>query len=132
MSCALACSFENTGSFNPAKARIKVFESRKGYGVPVLCVQCGKCVEACPSNAIRLNDTVTIDLELCVGCGSCVEACPIKAVWLLNGKAVKCSVCSENPPCVKYCPRNALTLKELSLEEASKVLSVLSEELLDT
>jgi ferredoxin len=51
-----------------------------------LCTGCGKCVAACPVEAMSLvsaNDptkpkrkTARLDEELCLGCGVCVPACP--------------------------------------------------------
>ncbi|MFN8450414.1 MAG: 4Fe-4S binding protein [Anaerolineae bacterium] len=37
---------------------------------------CDRCVEACPANAIRLEDGVQLDAEACVRCGLCLHACP--------------------------------------------------------
>lgn len=40
------------------------------------CVACGKCVEACPVQAIRQeNGDVAVDQKACLFCGRCVEVC---------------------------------------------------------
>ncbi len=44
---------------------------------------CKKCVEVCPTNAIKLNP-VQIDLGLCVFCPLCEEACPEKIIHYTN------------------------------------------------
>lgn len=44
---------------------------------------CNKCVEVCPTNAIKLNP-VSIDLGLCVFCPLCEEACPEKIIHFAN------------------------------------------------
>lgn len=45
------------------------------------CQYCGKCVEACPQNALILqNDKVLQDSELCRGCFACARVCPNEAV----------------------------------------------------
>lgn len=52
---------------------------------PELCKGCGRCIEACPKQAIQtgteINQAsglipVSIDAELCNHCGLCVAACP--------------------------------------------------------
>lgn len=48
------------------------------------CVQCGRCVEACPVDAITLTEAegLKIDRKSCTSCGDCVEACPNQALEL--------------------------------------------------
>ena len=42
----------------------------------MICTKCGRCVSACPKNAISIiNDEWYLDRSLCDGCGKCVEAC---------------------------------------------------------
>ncbi len=44
------------------------------------CVDCYKCVRACPVKAIKVTEgQARIEPELCVECGSCVRVCPQKA-----------------------------------------------------
>jgi len=50
-----------------------------------LCLRCGRCVEACPHDAITLNDDgPAIDAERCQACGACVSACPSGAREILG------------------------------------------------
>ena len=44
---------------------------------------CNKCVENCPTNAIKLNP-VTIDLGKCVFCPLCEEICPENIIHFTN------------------------------------------------
>ncbi len=76
------------------------------------------CISACPKFAIRRTSrgVVVVDNRLCDGCGKCVNACPYDAVHLQpdTQKAIKCIQCGE---CVKRCPVGAIwitTEKELS------------------
>ena len=45
------------------------------------CVKCGRCVERCPENAIKLGkEGPVIDMERCHGCSGCILSCPVKAL----------------------------------------------------
>lgn len=47
------------------------------------CTGCGTCVEACPLEAIKLeNEKAVVDEETCTECGSCVSECPLEAISL--------------------------------------------------
>ena len=54
--------------------------------IEVNCKKCGRCVEACPLEAVTLSEEegVKIDRELCTSCGECVEACPNQALELVG------------------------------------------------
>ncbi len=46
------------------------------------CVQCLRCVQACPENAIPASDGKRgeTNLNFCKGCGICAQICPVKAI----------------------------------------------------
>jgi Na+-translocating ferredoxin:NAD+ oxidoreductase subunit B len=96
---------------------------------PYGCLGYGSCVEACPFEAITLNDhdLPQIDPNRCVGCGLCAKACPKKTIMLVpkNKKpVVKCfsndkgatvkmyckAGCIGCGLCVKNCPSQAITM----------------------
>ena len=42
---------------------------------------CGECVEACPLDAIELNDgKASVDEDTCGDCGACVDVCPTESI----------------------------------------------------
>ena len=50
------------------------------------CKACGRCLTACPTDAINGGKNkvkATIDLEACITCGACREVCPFDAVITL-------------------------------------------------
>lgn len=53
---------------------------------------------------------VELKAELCNGCGECLQACPFNAIWVdeHSGIALKCDLCNGDPTCVQYCPSGAL------------------------
>ncbi len=59
---------------------------------PETCKACGLCVERCPMEALRLEDSpeatnkkgkvAVLDPDRCIGCGVCVYKCPTKSLIL--------------------------------------------------
>ncbi|MEW5914385.1 MAG: FAD-binding protein [Thermodesulfobacteriota bacterium] len=56
---------------------------------------------------------VIIDQELCTGCGECVEACPFEALSLENDKAQVNDACTLCGACADICPTGAITVPEV-------------------
>jgi heterodisulfide reductase subunit A len=49
------------------------------------CAGCGQCMEACPYDAIELeNGVARVNSYLCKGCGTCAATCPNKAMSLIH------------------------------------------------
>ena len=46
-----------------------------------LCIKCGKCVRACPYEAISMKEYPTFVESKCHGCFACYNACPKKAIY---------------------------------------------------
>ena len=62
---------------------------KKGVAI-IECIQeipCNPCVDACPFNAIsmeNINALPFVDYEKCVGCGKCIEICPGLAIFVVK------------------------------------------------
>ncbi len=90
------------------------------------CLGFGDCVEACPFDAMFLEDgLVTINPNKCTGCGICVKSCPRSSLELIPSRArvaVFCATqdkmravmdvceagCINCGKCVKACPAKAI------------------------
>ena len=123
--CELVCSLHHYGVINPRRARIRVYRLEDRDRIET-CRFCDdpKCVEACPTGAMRLEDgRAALDREKCVLCGKCVEACPVPgALSIFEGELLKCDLCGGEPECVKYCPTGALTIREETAAETEKAV----------
>jgi len=64
-----------------------------------LCIACGECVEVCPTNALRLTDDATpeieIDRNICRLSGECVKTCPTNALQFTGYKATVAEIITE-------------------------------------
>jgi Fe-S-cluster-containing hydrogenase component 2 len=115
MRCEIACSYEQSGVFQPAKSviRISPFEAHTSYA-PYTCTQCDEawCMVACPVNAITISPVgaKVILNDLCVGCKLCTIACPYGTMFYDpdTTKATKCNLCGGAPACASACPTQAI------------------------
>ena len=46
------------------------------------CTGCSACVDACPVEAIAMDEKAEVDAETCVDCGACVDECPVEAITM--------------------------------------------------
>lgn len=117
MQCELACSWVQTGTFQPSRSviRVNVFDEEASYA-PFTCFQCDEawCMNACPVNAIAIDPVhgakIVLDKQ-CVGCHLCTIACPFGTVFTTPGSdlASKCNLCGGDPACAAACPTGAIT-----------------------
>ncbi len=114
--CELACSWVQTGAFQPSRSviRVHIFDEQASFA-PYTCFQCDEawCMQACPVNAIDVDEQtgakIVID-EVCVGCKLCVIACPFGTMFFDKSTdvATKCDLCAGEPACATACPTGAI------------------------
>src|SRR5258706_7124739 len=67
MQCELACSWVQTGTFQPSRSviRVNIFDEEASYA-PYTCFQCDEawCMQACPVNAIAIDPDVWAKIVL--------------------------------------------------------------------
>ncbi len=107
--CEMWCSLTKYGEINPSRSNVYVIRREPAIDAPVICLQCGVCIQACPVNALGRNGAtgaVVVDSETCVGCGNCVKACPygVLRIDTVTKKAAKCDLCGGSPACASHCP----------------------------
>ena len=121
MQCELACSWVQTGTFQPSRSviRVHVFDEQASYA-PYTCFQCEEawCMSACPVNAIAIDPATgakVVREPTCVGCALCTIACPFGTIFWDPGthKAFKCNLCGGDPACAKACPTAAIVYEEI-------------------
>jgi len=113
--CEIRCGLTHYGTINPELSRIRV-HSYRGIDVPILCKMCKSprpCLEACPVQAISVDEETganIVDTEMCTGCGECEEECPARAIRFhpIEKYALICDLCGGDPECVKACPEKCL------------------------
>lgn len=112
--CRLACALENFKEVNPSKGLLKIegrFPAPGDYRIH-FCDQCGECAEACPVEAIHLENGVYILHEdECTSCMTCVEVCPNEVMFERSDSEfpTKCIACGA---CASICPRDAIVEAE--------------------
>lgn len=93
------------------------------------CIGFGDCVEACPFNAISMNENGLphIDLGKCTGCGECVNACPRKVIRLTDVDEaihVYCSSLDKGAVVRKICSAGCIACKLCEKDDDTGAVSV--------
>ncbi len=84
---------------------------KNGGRIINVCNQCGRCIDVCPAEALKRDESgvVRLDAKRCVGCLICVGFCPSDSMRQHDDYLVpfKCISCGQ---CVKVCKENALVI----------------------
>lgn len=75
------------------------------------CVRCGKCVTACPVDAITLRPDSPrpyLDRRACIGCCCCHEVCPAHAITIRPSHLLRMIQCITHP--FKYKRRRSVAV----------------------
>ena len=82
--CGCCCGVLRTVKKHPRPASL-ISSPFVNSADPSTCDGCGKCVERCQMDAVRLEDErVALDTGRCIGCGLCVSTCPSGSITLVR------------------------------------------------
>ena len=85
------------------------------------CDICGKCIEACPEEAItHEGDLVSIDASRCTLCKRCVDVCPLNAIVELDDQPS-----SASQAAVIVVEEDNLEATPFHLEEGSRFKTIM-------
>lgn len=93
------------------------------------CLGMGDCLDACPTNAICIQDGVArVDSRLCIGCGMCARTCPkgiITIVPLVARTVVMCSSRDKGAVAKKACDNACIGCKKCEKSCPSEAIKVI-------
>lgn len=108
--------YTEIGSFPTVKRHFAVLRCNQCTNAP--------CITICPVTALSKRDDGIVDLDkdACVGCKACIQACPYDAIYLNEdtGGAEKCHYCAHRveqnlkPACEVVCPEEAIISGDIS------------------
>ncbi|MDO7788191.1 4Fe-4S dicluster domain-containing protein [Desulforamulus aquiferis] len=122
--CEMWCSMTKYGEVNPSRSNVYVIRREPAIDVPVVCIQCGLCINSCPTGALKREgtDAIIVDSDLCAGCGACVTVCPYGVLRFdeETNLAAKCDLCGGQPACATHCPQGAIRYEEVNKVAAKR------------
>ena len=129
MLCVTACVAQHDGgAFGVHLARLRIDAGNKvGQHKVMFCTLCKKCLDICPTEALRWHaETGAVELlvERCIACDECVEICPTQVIVrsdegirlatgdTLDWYPIVCDLCDGEPECTRFCPTGAIFVDE--------------------
>lgn len=121
--CVTACvgAHDEDQAFSTHSSRLWIEDVRLGLHKIQFCTLCKKCINVCPTRALKwhtASGAVELLVDRCTACDKCVEICPTGVIARGEGDArldwvpVICDLCSGDPACVRICPTQAIYMDE--------------------
>ncbi len=127
--CVVACvASHDSGDYGTRLSRLRIDPGVKhGQYKVMFCTLCKKCLEVCPTDALRWHGqsgAVELLVDQCTACDECVKICPTEVIvhsgegiQLASGDSldwypVVCDLCAGEPECAIICPTGAIFVSE--------------------
>ena len=132
--CVVGCvATHDDGGYSTHLSRLRIDPGNKpGQHKVMFCTLCKKCIDVCPTDALRWHPesgAIELLVERCDTCAECVEICPTKVIVHSdegitiagdNGASEKtlewfpvvCDLCGGEPECARICPTDAIFIDE--------------------
>ena len=127
--CVTACvASHDRGLYGTHLARLSITPaSQSGIHKVMFCTLCKKCIDTCPTDALRWHTqtgAVELLVDNCTACGDCVDVCPTGVIFhsasgihtstgeYLDWYPIICDLCAGEPECARVCPTGALFIAE--------------------
>jgi class I fructose-bisphosphate aldolase len=127
--CVVACvAGHDSGDYGTNQAHLYIDPGHKpGEHKVMFCTSCQKCINVCPTRALRWHsESGAVELlpERCNNCAECVAICPTQVIvhsnegltfddgHSLDWYPVICDLCGGTPECARICPTEAIYFVE--------------------
>lgn len=127
--CVTACVASHDGrGYSTHLSRLFIEPGKNpGHHKVMFCTLCKKCLDVCPTDALRWHSetgAVELLIEKCTACGDCVDICPTNVIFhsdqgiqkedgsFLDWYPVVCDLCGGEPECTFICPTGAIYVDE--------------------
>ena len=123
--CEVACvARHDSREYTTHMSRLRIDPGRKhGQHRVMFCTLCKKCLEVCPTDALRWHPesgAIELLVERCTACDECVQVCPTRVIIhsdegiqlgsgdQLDWYPVVCDMCGGEPECTAICPTGVI------------------------